>query len=50
MRQYLYSNRFQGIIGNYTFDKNGDISGVRQILMRIHDGQAEVLKESLDMR
>ena len=42
-RKFLYETRFDGLFGNYRFDKNGDIVGVPLLLNRIKDGKPEKL-------
>jgi branched-chain amino acid transport system substrate-binding protein len=37
-RQYLYTHRFQGIFGEWWFDKNGDIRGLDFVLKTIKSG------------
>ncbi len=38
-REYLYTNKFKGIFGDYTFDANGDIKGLQFLLKSIKNGQ-----------
>ncbi len=43
IRQYLYSTKFSGIFGKYSFDINGDIQGVKFMMKIIKDGQVHNL-------
>lgn len=43
-RSYLYQTHFKNIIDDYSFDKNGDIVGLKPIMMTIKNGKPEVLK------
>ncbi len=45
-RNELYSGKFDGIIGAYSFDKNGDIQGVRHVMMRIVAGKPVLLPDT----
>lgn len=37
VRAFLYSTQFKGLFGSWSFDKNGDIQGLKPILMIIRD-------------
>ena len=43
-RKQLYSGHFQGVFGPYSFDKNGDIVGVRHELMVVKHGSPAALE------
>ncbi|HQH25812.1 MAG TPA: ABC transporter substrate-binding protein [Oligoflexia bacterium] len=42
-RQHLYSATFRGIFGDYSFDKQGEIAGIRYQLKTIKSGRAVLL-------
>lgn len=44
-RREFYNGPFLGIFGRYSFDKNGDIVGVRPVLKKIVRGKAVVIKK-----
>jgi ABC-type branched-subunit amino acid transport system substrate-binding protein len=37
--KFLTENKFNGIVGDYTFDKNGSIHGINFIIKKIKDGK-----------
>jgi len=40
IRDYLYGvEEYNGVIGKYRFDKNGDIEGLRYVIKKVVDGQ-----------
>jgi len=43
--EYLLKTNFNGIFGQYTFDKHGDIVGPQHVLRIIQDGKSELLEE-----
>lgn len=45
-RDELYSGKFTGIIGAYSFDKKGDIQGVGHVMMRIVSGKPVLLPDT----
>lgn len=38
-RNYLYSHKFHGIFGDYTFDRKGEIQGIGFVIKTISNGQ-----------
>ncbi|MDC0357829.1 ABC transporter substrate-binding protein [Oligoflexia bacterium] len=42
-RKHLYTTKFQGLFGEYAFDKNGDIVGMPMMLKRIEGGKIKSL-------
>ena len=44
-RSFLYTGKFTGIFGEYSFDVNGDIEGVAHVLKVIRDGKPRDLSE-----
>jgi len=42
-RSYLYNHTFRGAIGEFRFDKNGDLVGVRPSLKQIRNGKPATL-------
>lgn len=43
VRQFLYTHKFQGIFGPYSFDKNGDIQGLEFSFKKFENGKVIVL-------
>lgn len=43
VRSFLYSTKFQGIFGEFTFDKNGESKDLAFIIKRIHAGKVETI-------
>lgn len=44
LRQYLYTAKFSGSFGDFSFDKNGEIEGFELRLQRIKNGKPEPVK------
>ena len=44
VRDYLYRNKFSGVFGGYSFDKDGEIEGLDFIVRRIKNGKPETVK------
>lgn len=42
-RAYLHSTKFHGLIGDWSFDKNGDIEGLSFVMKVVRGGKAERL-------
>ncbi len=42
-KTYLYSNKFKGLFGEWSYDRNGDIVGMDQVLKIVKNGQKIVL-------
>ena len=45
VQEYLANNTFSGLIGDYSFDTNGDISGLNQVLKVIDKLKPMVMKQ-----
>ena len=45
MKDYLFQTKFQGIFGDYSFDRNGDIRGLSFVVKTIVDGKVVPLAE-----
>lgn len=43
-RAFLYGAVIDGVFGKYSFDSNGDISGISQVIKTVRDGKAEALR------
>jgi ABC-type branched-subunit amino acid transport system substrate-binding protein len=43
-RKFLYTGKFEGVFGPYSFDSNGDLVGPRHVLKIIRKGKAELLE------
>lgn len=43
--QYLHQTQFNGVFGPYSFDKNGDVVGLKHVLRIIRNGATEPLAE-----
>ena len=46
LRQYLYSTKFNGIVGPWTFDQNGDLVGLNPVMKIIKDGKVSLASNS----
>ena len=44
VKEYLYNNKFGGVFGEFSFDKNGDIIGLPFVLKKVTNGKFEELK------
>ncbi len=44
--EYIHKTTFKGLNGSYSFDKNGDIRGVRNQLRRVKKGETEPIPPS----
>lgn len=45
-KEYLYTHKFHGIFGDYSFDKNGDILGMNLVLKKILHGSPVLLDKA----
>jgi branched-chain amino acid transport system substrate-binding protein len=45
VEQYLHQTKFNGVFGSYSFDKNGDVVGLKHVLRIIRNGATEPLVE-----
>lgn len=45
VKAYLYRAKFPCLFGEFSFDQNGDIAGIRHVLKRISQGKAEVIEQ-----
>ena len=45
VRDYLYNSRFTGVIGDYSFDRNGEIVGFNPLVQEIRNGKPEPVKQ-----
>ncbi len=43
---FIRSKTFQGLLGEYRFDLNGDMIGVKNELRRISNGKVEILRQA----
>jgi branched-chain amino acid transport system substrate-binding protein len=39
IKEYLYNTRFEGALGNFSFDENGDLFGVKPSVKQIRDNK-----------
>jgi ABC-type branched-subunit amino acid transport system substrate-binding protein len=42
-REYLYNTKFKGIFGDYSFDSDGESSGIPFVIKRVEDGQTRMI-------
>lgn len=45
-REFLYTGKFKGVFGSYSFDRNGDIVGPQHVLKIIRNGKAVPLADA----
>ena len=43
MRKYLYATKFNGLFGEWWFDRNGDIQGLNFVMKVVQDGKGKLL-------
>jgi branched-chain amino acid transport system substrate-binding protein len=44
VKDYFYKQTFDGLVGPWTFDHNGDVQGYKFVIKVLHKGKAQILK------